>query len=128
MTLSSTIAGSVLIFGLVTYALSWNIEVFIERQALVISGTLMAFWALTVVLKLKKHIRLLAGLFLISSASLATWTWYSLGDAVMFSLGLACFAGLILYVMFVLLEFLDSKKTADETNDSQPLEIETPVQ
>jgi len=46
----------------------------------------------------------------------------------MFSLGLACFAGLILYVMFVLLEFLDSKKTADETNDSQPLEIETPVQ
>ncbi len=42
----------------------------------------MAFWALTVVLKLKKHIRLLAGLFLISSASLATWTWYSLGDAV----------------------------------------------
>ncbi|TFG28686.1 hypothetical protein EU528_10905, partial [Candidatus Thorarchaeota archaeon] len=65
MTLSSTIAATVLLFGLITYALSWNYDIFIERQALVISGTLMVFWAFSAVLKMKKHIRLLAGLFLI---------------------------------------------------------------
>ena len=128
MTLSSTISGMVLIFGLVTYTLSWNYEVFLERQALVISGTVMVIWALSIVLKLKKHIRLLAGFFLISGASLATWTWSVLEDAVMYNLGLACIAGLILYMMFVLLEFLDSKTPVDDLDVSEPVEIETPVQ
>ncbi|MGY5880230.1 MAG: hypothetical protein RTV31_08265 [Candidatus Thorarchaeota archaeon] len=128
MTLSSTISGMVLIFGLVTYTLSWNYEVFLERQALVISGTVMVIWALSIVLKLKKHIRLLAGFFLISGASLATWTWSVLEDAVMYNLGFACIAGLILYMMFVLLEFLDSKTPVDDLDVSEPVEIETPVQ
>lgn len=128
MTLSSTIAGVVLIFGLITYSLSWNFDIFLERQSLVISGTLMTFWALTVVLKLKKHIRLLAGLFLIFGASLATWTWSSLGDATMYNLGLACVAGLILYIMFILLEFFDSENTVDGINEPESLEIETPAQ
>ncbi len=128
MTLSSTIAALVLIFGLITYILSWNFDVFLERQALVISGTLMAFWALSVVLKMKKHIRLITGLILISGASIGTLTWAFLENAVMYNLGLACIAGLVLYIMFVLLEFMDSEKTVDETDVSESMEIETAVQ
>ena len=128
MTLSSTIAALVLIFGLVTYSLSWNFDVFLVRQALVISGTLMAFWALSVVLKMKKHIRLITGLILISGASIGTLTWAFLEDAVMFNLGLACIAGLVLYIMFVLLEFMDSEKTDDEPDVLESKEIETTVQ
>ncbi len=128
MTLSSTIAALVLIFGLITYILSWNFDVFLERQALVISGTLMVFWALSVVLKMKKHIRLITGLILISGASIGTLTWAFLENAVMYNLGLACIAGLVLYIMFVLLEFMDSEKTVDETDVSESMEIETAVQ
>ncbi len=128
MTLSSTIGALVLLYGLVTYTLSWNIEIFLERQALVISSTIMVFWAITAVLKLKKQIRLLAGLLLIASTSLAIWAWYSLGDEVMYNLGLACAAGLILYIMFVLQEFLDSRETVDETDVSEHIEIEATVQ
>ncbi|TFH10894.1 MAG: hypothetical protein E4H14_01695 [Candidatus Thorarchaeota archaeon] len=128
MTLSFTIAVLVLVFGLVTYVLSWNIDAFIERQALVISSVIMVFWVFTVVLKLKKQIRLLAGLFLLASAFIASLVWYSLGDEVMYNLGLAGIAGLILYIMFVLLEFLDSTKTTDETDVAEHIEIETRVQ
>jgi len=126
-TLSYTLATVVLIFGIVTYSLSWNIDLFIERQALVLSSTLMIFWALSLVVKLKKHIRLFGGLLLLFGASFATWTWSTLGDAVMYNLGLACIAGLILYIMFVMVEFLDSDKTVDE-DVSKPMEIETLVQ
>jgi len=128
MTLSSTIAALVLIFGLVTYILSWNFVVFLERQALVISGTLMVFWALSMVLKMRKHIRLITGLFLIAGASIGTLTWAFLENAVMYNLGLACIAGLVLYIMFVLLEFMDSEKTDDESDESESKEIETIVQ
>ena len=128
MTLSSTIAALVLIFGLITYILSWNFDVFLERQALVISGTLMVFWALSVVLKMKKHIRLITGLILISGVSIGTLTWAFLENAVMYNLGLACIAGLVLYIMFVLLEFIDSEKAVDQTDDSEFMEIETAVQ
>ncbi|MFW9844086.1 MAG: hypothetical protein ACFFEV_05900, partial [Candidatus Thorarchaeota archaeon] len=128
MTLTATISSIVLIFGLVTYALSWNYDVLFERQALVISGTMMVIWALSMVLKLKKQIRLLAGIFLIAGASLGTWTWYMLGDAVMYNLGLVCSAGLILYIMFILLEYLDSTETTGETDVSEPMEVEAKVQ
>jgi hypothetical protein len=127
-TLSYTIGPIVLIFGLVTYALSWNIGVFLERQALVISSTLMVFWVPTIVLNLKKHIQALAAFILISGASIATWGWYSLGDAVMYNLGFACIAGLTLYTMFVLLEFMKSWKTVAETKVSKPMELETTAQ
>ena len=127
-TLSYTIAAVVLIFGLVTYSLSWNIDLFIERQALVLSSTLMAFWALSLLVKLKKHIRLLGGILLLSASSIATWTWLTLGDAVMYNIGLACVAGLILFIMFILVEFLDPNKTLDETEVSKPMEIETLAQ
>ena len=124
-TLSFTIVVIVLIFGLVTYALSWNIEQVVEKQALVISSTVMAIWALSLVVKLKKHIRLLAGLLLLSGASLATWTWLILNDAVMYNFGLACIAGLILYILFALLDFLASSETDDGPDVSKPIEIET---
>ncbi len=127
-TLSSTVAIVVLMFGLVTYSLSWNIDLFIERQALVISSTLMAFWALSLVVKLKKNIRLLGGFLLLSGASLATWTWSTLGDIVMHNLGLACVAGLILYIMFVITEFLDPDKKVEETDVSKTVVIETLAQ
>lgn len=127
-TLSFTITAVVLIFGLVTHALSWNIELVIERQALVISSTVMAIWALSLVVKLKKHLRMLAGLFLLSGASLATWTWLSLNDAVMYNLGLACIAGLILYLLFLLVEFLVPSEKDDGPDDSKPMEIETLAQ
>lgn len=126
--LSFTIVAAVLVFGLVTYALSWNIEPVIERQALVVSGTVMAIWVLSLVVNLNKHLRLIAGLFLLSGASLATWTWLSLNDAVMNNFGLACIAGLILYILFVLVEFLDPSEKDDESDVSKPREIETLAQ
>jgi hypothetical protein len=127
MTLSSTIAALVLVFGLVSYALSWNVVVILERQALVMSGTIMVFWFFTLVFKLRNMIRMLSGLFLLTGASLATWAWSSLSDEVMYNLGLACIAGLILYTMFVLLEFLNLRETVDETDVSEHIEIEATV-
>ncbi len=126
-TLSFTIVIVVIIFGLITYALSLNIEPVIEKQALVISSTVMAIWAFSLVVKLKTHIRLFAGLLLLSGASLATWTWLLLNDAVMHNFGLACIAGLILYIMFVLVEILVPDENNDDPDVSQ-MEIETLVQ
>jgi len=126
-TLSFSIVAAVLIFGLVTYALSWNIELVVERQALVISSTVMAIWALSLVVKMKKHLRLLSGLLLLSGASLATWTWLLLNDVVMYNFGLACIAGLILYILFVLIEFLVPNENDDGPDVSQ-MEIETLAQ
>ncbi len=126
-TLSFTIVIVVIIFGLVTYALSLNIEPVIEKQALVISSTVMAIWAFSLVVKLKTHIRLFAGLLLLSGASFATWTWLLLNDAVMHNFGLACIAGLILYIMFVLVEILVPDENNDNPDVSQ-MEIETLVQ
>jgi hypothetical protein len=104
-----------------------NIEPVIEKQALVISSTVMAIWAFSLVVKLKTHIRLFAGLLLLSGASLATWTWLLLNDAVMHNFGLACIAGLILYIMFVLVEILVPDENNDDPDVSQ-MEIETLVQ
>ncbi|MHA1614915.1 MAG: hypothetical protein ACTSYJ_08730 [Candidatus Thorarchaeota archaeon] len=126
-TLSFSIVAVVLIFGLITYALSWNIESVVESQALVVSSTVMAIWAFSLVVKLKKHIRLLAGLLLLSGASLATWTWLLLNDAVMYNFGLACIAGLILYILFLLVEFLVPSENDDGPDVSQ-MEIETLAQ
>jgi len=127
-TLSFTIVAVVMIFGMVTYALSWNIEPVIERQALVISGTVMAIWAFSLLVKLKKHLRLIAGLLLLSGASLATWTWFSLSDAVMYNFGLACIAGLILYILFVLVDFLVPSEKDYVSDVSKPMENETLAQ
>ena len=125
--LSFTIVTLVLIFGLVTYVLSWNIEPVVEKQTLVISSIVMAIWVLSLIVKLKRPLRLLAGLFLLSGASLATWTWLLLNDAVMYNFGLACIAGLILYVLFVLVEFLVPRENDDGSDVSQK-EIETLAQ
>jgi len=127
-TLSYTIVAVVLIFGLVTYALSWNIELIVERQALAISGIVIALWAFSLVVKMKTHIRMLAGLLLLSGASLASWTWLSLNDAVMHNFGLACIAGLLLYLLFVIIEFLVPSEKDDGSNVSKPIEIETLAQ
>lgn len=121
----ATITCVVLLFGLISYFLSWNIETFFERQALVISSTLMIIWAFALILKLKDRIRVLAALILTIGASLATWTWISLGDVVMYTVGLACVGGLILYIMFVLIEFLNPDKIREDRNDSELDDIET---
>ncbi len=88
----------------------------------------MAIWVLSLVVKLKKHFRLLAGLLLLSGASLATWTWLLLNDAVMYNFGLACIAGLILYILFVLVEFLVPGENDDTPDISKSTEIETLTQ
>lgn len=124
--LSFSIVVIILIYGLVTYALSWNIEPVVERQALVISSVIMAIWALSLIVRLKKLLRLLAGLLLLSGASLATWTWLILNDVVMYNFGLACIAGLVLYILFVLIEFLVPSERDDNPDVSQK-EIETLV-
>jgi len=118
----------VLVFGVVTYILSWNIEIFFERQILVVSSTFMIIWACSLVVKLKKHLRFLSALLLTTGASLATWIWFSLVDTVMYTIGFACVAGLILYIMFLLIELLDSNKILEDTVDPEFGEIETIVQ
>ena len=127
-TLFATIAVVTLIFGLVSYTLSWNINLFFERQMLVVASTLMIIWVLSIVVKLKKYLRLLAAFIVLSGASLTTWVWISLGDAVMYTIGLACVAGLITYFMFVLIEILDFSKTLEGTEVSDVEEIETTTQ
>ena len=123
----ATIAGVVLLFGLISYFLSLNIEAFFERQILVISSTLMIMWAFSLIVKLKTPLRFLTALLLTTGASLATWIWISLGDVVMYTIGLACVGGLILYIMFVLIEFLASNKIDEDTDDPELEEIGTIV-
>ncbi len=127
-TYSFSTAAIVLIFGCITYALSWNIDLYLERQALVIGGTMIALWALALILQLKKHIRLLASLIVLSGAALATWTFWLLEDAIMYHLGLVCVAALSVYIMFVLIEFLNVQDIDDGFDDTKPLELESPVQ
>jgi len=122
--LIASIAFVVLGFGLVSYTLSWNIEVFFSRQMLVISSTLMVIWALSLVIKQKKQLRFLADILLVVGASLATWTWMSMGDIVMYTIGLACVAGLILHFMFLLLELLESPKDVEVTDSAEIDEVE----
>ncbi|MHA1289540.1 MAG: hypothetical protein ACTSPB_19310, partial [Candidatus Thorarchaeota archaeon] len=126
--LVASIAFVVLVFGLVSYSLSWNIELFFERQILVVASTFMMIWALLIVVKQKKPLRFLADILLITGASLATWIWISLGDIVMYTIGLACVAGLILHFMFLLLELLDSTKDVEDTSSAEIDGIETIAQ
>ncbi|MGY5870670.1 MAG: hypothetical protein RTV72_00345 [Candidatus Thorarchaeota archaeon] len=118
-TLSYTVAIVGLLFGVFSYTLSWNIGLFVERQALVVSSTLITIWALSLAIKLKKHLRLLAGTFLLSGAVVATWTWLSIGDAVMYTLGLAYAAGLIVYILFLLVDFLTPDVESGETSSEE---------
>jgi hypothetical protein len=127
-TYASSTAAIVFIFGCITYALSWHIDLYLERQALVIGGVMMALWALALILQLKKHIRLLASLIVLSGAALATWSFWLLEDAIMYHLGLVCVAALGVYIMFVLIEFLNAKEMDDEFDGTTPLELESSVQ
>jgi hypothetical protein len=127
-TYAYSIAAIMLIFGCITYALSWNIELYLQRQTLVIAGTLMALWALALILHLKEHIRLLASLFLISGTALATWAFWLLEDTMMYHLGLVCVGALGIYLMFVLIEFLTARDIDDRIDSNGPLELEISAQ
>jgi hypothetical protein len=126
--LFASIAFVGLVFGLVSYMLSWNVELFFERQVLVISSTLIIIWILSLVAKLKKEILFLADIVLITGASLATWIWVLLSDIVMYTIGFACIAGLVLHFMFLLLGLFASSKDMDNSNPAEPEVIETVIQ
>lgn len=123
--LCASIAFVTLVFGIVTYTLSWNFELFFERQILVVSSTLMLIWTLTLVVKLSKYLRLLSDILLITGASLATWMWMSLGDTVMYTIGLACVTGMIVHILFILLDLLDSSNSGDDKETTEVGAIET---
>jgi len=115
--LFATISMVILIFGFVTYILSWNIDLFFERQILVVSSTLMMIWALSLIIKLKENLRFLTLVLLITGVSLATWVWIELGDPVMFTVGYACLASLALYTMLLLRELIQSRKLVGIENE-----------
>jgi len=48
----------------------------------------------------------------------------SMGDIVMYTIGLACVAGLILHFMFLLLELLESPKDVEVTDSAEIDEVE----
>jgi hypothetical protein len=123
--LFATISAVVLIFGGFTYSLSWNIDIFFERQLLVISSTLMVIWAISLLVKLKEYLRLLSGIILLIGASLATWIWISLSDTVMYLVGYTCIAGLVLYLLLVLREILGRPKIveAEENSDIEEIKV-----
>ena len=121
----ATISAVTLIYGGVTYGLSWNIDLFFERQILVISSTLMVIWALSLIVKLKGYLRFLTAILLLTGASLATWTWVLLSDPVMYTVGYACISGLILYVLLLLRELLQSRLevNSQENIDAENIEV-----
>jgi len=127
--LFATISVVVLIFGCVTYVISWNVDLFFERQILVSSSTLMVIWSLSLVVKLKTHLRLLTGILLLIGASLSTWVLITLADPVMYTIGLACVSGLSLYILLLIRELLQSRmNVGPESHIDDDEEIKVIVQ
>ena len=122
--LFATISAVVLIYGCVTYTLSWNIDLFFERQVLVISSTVMVIWVLSLIIRLKAYLRFLAAVILLIGASLATWMWTLLGDPVMHTIGYAIVAGLSLYVLLLIREMFQSRIIGGPPDNSDGEEIE----
>jgi hypothetical protein len=88
----------------------------------------MLIWAGSLVVKMKKQIRLLASFILVTGVSIATWTFSTLSDTTMVILGFACLAGLVIYIMFLILDLLGPPRDLDESEEISPLEAEAVVQ
>ncbi|MBN2230429.1 MAG: hypothetical protein JW779_12650 [Candidatus Thorarchaeota archaeon] len=122
-TLSYTLAGLILIFGGSTYILSWNIDSFLSRQLMVISGVICMIWTFALVLKTENRTRLLIDIFLLIGTGTATWVWFNLVDTLYFPLGIACMVGIVIHLMTVLLkEFRHDEESVQDKNGELTIE------
>ena len=98
---SGSVSALALCFGVLTYLLSWDIEVFLTRQLMVFSGTFLIIWALSVIVGLRNRVRVTADMVLLLGCALGIIGWWLAGDAVLAIIGLTLGGLIVLHLMSV---------------------------
>ena len=110
-TLSYSLVTILLGFGIFSYLSSWSVDLFYQRQLMVLSSTIIVLWIFSLIIKIKIQLRLLVGCFIMATTGLELWVWLTLGNSIMFLVGLTAFVGLVIYFLISLVYLSTSSKT-----------------
>jgi hypothetical protein len=126
--LTTSIVGTLWIFGVSTYVISLNIDVFPAKQLLVFAGVFLVIWPLSLVILLKRNIRIGADLLLLIASIVGVAGWTMVGNTLFVIFALTCVAAsalhLFLYVESRILQRDDAPRT-QSNSDTMPLQIES---
>ena len=110
-TLSYSLVTILLGFGIFSYLSSWSVDLFYQRQLLVLSSTIIVLWIFSLIVKIKIQLRLLVGSFIIATTGPAIWVWWTLGNPIMFLIGLTALIGFVIYFLMSLVSLIGYSKS-----------------
>ncbi|TFG34960.1 hypothetical protein EU527_00490 [Candidatus Thorarchaeota archaeon] len=120
-TLSYSITTVLFGYGIFTYLSSWNVDTFYERQIMVLSSTILVIWIFSLIIRLKIHLRLLVTCFLLLATGLTLWVWLVLESSIMILFGLTSLAGLVVYLLLIMLNFVTSWRDVTDNSGQDAL-------
>lgn len=120
--MSGTLSTLFLAFGVMTYVLSWDIEVFVARQLLVFSGTFLMIWAPSLLIALRNQTRLVADILVFLGGLLGVAGWWLIGDALLVTIGLTCLVLTAVHLMSVVQGIWCGQTEPSVVNKDEPLE------
>ncbi len=126
-TLSYSLMVVLFSYGLFSYLSSWNVDLFFERELMVLSSTIIMLWIFPLIVKIRPHLRLLVVSFVITATGIEMWVWYTLENSIMFLIGITALVGLVIYLLLLLISLVTSSKKILANNDPDTFVSETIV-
>ncbi|MFX1482721.1 MAG: hypothetical protein ACFFCP_05970 [Promethearchaeota archaeon] len=108
---SYTAMATVLVFGIGTYILGWNVYLYSERQFLIFSSIFISIWALSLGLDMKasfarKYGRIIADLLLLCGLLLGVVVWHPLSNPLIGIIGTISISAMIVHLILVITALL----------------------
>lgn len=111
MTILSASAVVVLwIFGASTYAFSWYIDSFVEREVLILSSIILLFWAPSLLIDLSPKMKMVSYLLLLGGLCVGMLGWSMLGDVLFFRMIIACMSVVGVLFIITLVDLLQNRR------------------
>ena len=124
-TLSYSLTAVLFGFGIFSYLSSWNIDMYLLRQFMVMSSTIIVLWIFALIVKIRIQLRILVSCFIIVATSLSLWAWFTLANSIMFLLGLTTLVGFVVYLLLSLIDLITSIRGAKINPDNDAIIAET---
>jgi hypothetical protein len=122
--LSYMTAAALLIFGIGTYIVSWNVVLVSERQSLALAGIFVTIWACSLVIDSKLYVRLVSDILLLGGTILGLNLWFSLGNQLLQMIGILCLCVVIVHLIVVLTALVHTRSGKIDTRLLQSNEID----
>ncbi len=122
--LSYMTAAALLIFGIGTYIVSWNVVLASERQSLALAGIFVTIWACSLVIGSKLYVRLVSDILLLGGTILGLNLWFSLGNQLLQMIGILCLCAVIVHLIVVLTALVHTRSGKIDTRLPQSNEID----